>query len=117
MWLDISFLSQFDDLRRLIPILRGHLAICSPVNSASLRPERGCRRWCGKSLKELTKAGLDAAHQEERVGGRRPKLSPQQPAEIGKMVSKGRKPAADAARLFKIHPATVSRLLAQPYAK
>jgi hypothetical protein len=29
------------------------------------------------------------------------------------MVSKGGKTAADAARLFKIHPATVSRLLAQ----
>jgi DNA-binding LacI/PurR family transcriptional regulator len=29
------------------------------------------------------------------------------------MVSKGDKTAADAARLFKIHPATVSRLLAR----
>jgi hypothetical protein len=29
------------------------------------------------------------------------------------MVSKGGKTAADAARLFKIHPATVSRLLAR----
>ena len=68
-------------------------------------------------LKEWTKAGLDAARQEGRVGGRRPKLTPQQQAEIRKMVSKGRKTAADAARLFKIHRATVSRLLAQPYAK
>jgi hypothetical protein len=32
---------------------------------------------------------------------------------IKKMVSKGRKTATDAARLFKIHPATVSRLLAR----
>ncbi len=46
--------------------------------------------------------------------GRRPKLSPQQQAEIRKMVSKGDKTAADAARLFKIHPATVCRLLARP---
>lgn len=64
-------------------------------------------------LKERTKAGLDAAREEGRVGGRRPKLSPQQQAEIKKMVSKGDKTAADAARLFKIHPATVSRLLAR----
>jgi hypothetical protein len=28
------------------------------------------------------------------------------------MVSKGRKTAADAARLFNVHPATISRLLA-----
>jgi DNA invertase Pin-like site-specific DNA recombinase len=41
-------------------------------------------------------------------------LTPQQQSEIRKMVSKGRKTAADAARLFKVHPATVSRLLARP---
>jgi DNA invertase Pin-like site-specific DNA recombinase len=64
-------------------------------------------------LKERTKAGLDAAREEGRIGGRRPKLSPQQQAEIRKMVSKGDRTAADAARLFKIHPATVSRLLAR----
>jgi DNA invertase Pin-like site-specific DNA recombinase len=64
-------------------------------------------------LKERTKAGLDAARQDGRIGGRRPKLSPQQQAEIRRMVSRGHKTAADAARLFKIHPATVSRLLAR----
>ncbi len=62
-------------------------------------------------LRERTQAGLDAARQEGRIGGRPPKLSLQQQAEIRKMVSKGQKTAADAARLFKIHPATVSRLL------
>jgi len=63
-------------------------------------------------LRERTKAGLDSARLEGRVGGRRPKLSPQQQAEITRMVCRGEKTAADAARLFKIHPATVSRLLA-----
>jgi DNA invertase Pin-like site-specific DNA recombinase len=64
-------------------------------------------------LRERTKAGLDAARQAGRIGGRRPKLSPEQEAEIRGMVAKGDKTAADAARLFKIHPATVSRLLAR----
>ena len=58
-------------------------------------------------LRERTKAGLDSARRDGRIGGRPPKLSPQQQAEIVRMVSKGRKTAADAARLFKIHPATV----------
>jgi DNA invertase Pin-like site-specific DNA recombinase len=62
-------------------------------------------------LKERTKAGLDAARQEGRIGGRRPKLSPQQQAEIRTMITRGDKTAADAARLFKVHPATISRLL------
>ena len=64
-------------------------------------------------LRERTKAGLDTARAEGRIGGRRPKLSPQQQTEIRKMVTRGDKTAADAARLFKIHPATVSRLLAR----
>ena len=33
-------------------------------------------------LKERTKAGLDSAREEGRIGGRRPKLSPQQQAAI-----------------------------------
>src|ERR1039457_2879970 len=64
-------------------------------------------------LRERTKAGLDAAREEGRIGGRRPKLTPQQQAEIRKMVSTGDNTAAEAARLFKIHRATVSRLLAR----
>ncbi len=64
-------------------------------------------------LRERTKAGLDAARAEGRIGGRRPKLSAQQQAEIRKMITRGDKTAADAARLFKVHPATVSRLLAR----
>jgi hypothetical protein len=46
------------------------------------------------------------------VGGRRPKLRPNQQDKIVTMVSTGTKTAADAARLFNVHPATVSRLLA-----
>jgi DNA invertase Pin-like site-specific DNA recombinase len=64
-------------------------------------------------LRERTRAGLEAASQEGRVGGRRPKLSEKQQVEIVRMVQKGGKTAADAARLFNIHPATVSRLLAR----
>ena len=64
-------------------------------------------------LRERTKEGLDAARREGRIGGRRPKLSPQQQTEIRKMVSSGDKTAADAARLFNVHPATISRLLAR----
>ena len=62
-------------------------------------------------LRERTQAGLDTARQQGRVGGRRPKLSPQQQSEIRKMVSEGEKTAAAAARLFNVHPSTVWRLM------
>ncbi len=42
-------------------------------------------------LKERTKVGLDTAPEEGRIGGRRPKLTPQREVEIRKMVSKGDK--------------------------
>jgi DNA invertase Pin-like site-specific DNA recombinase len=62
-------------------------------------------------LRERTKIGLEAARREGRIGGRRPKLTPHQQDEIVRMVARGRKTAADAARLFGVHPATISRLL------
>ena len=64
-------------------------------------------------LRERTKSGLDTARREGRVGGRRPKLTPQQQKEIVTMVSRGQRTAAEAARLFNVHPATVGRLLAR----
>ncbi len=64
-------------------------------------------------LRERTKSGLDAARKDGRVGGRRPKLTPQQQKEIVALVASGQKTGADAARLFRIHPSTVVRLLAK----
>ena len=64
-------------------------------------------------LKDRTLAGLDAARKEGRIGGRPFKLKPQQRQEIIKLVTRGKKTAAEAARLFSVHPATVSRLRRQ----
>ena len=62
-------------------------------------------------LKRRTLAGIAAARKEGRVGGRPPKLKPRQRQEIVRLVKRGRKTAADAASLFGVHHATVSRLL------
>lgn len=62
-------------------------------------------------LRERTRKGLDQARSQGRIGGRRPKLKPHQQDEIISLVQSGQKTAADAARLFNVHPATVSRLL------
>ncbi len=64
-------------------------------------------------LRERTRNGLLAARQEGRIGGRRPKLTARQQTEIVQMVASGQKTAADAARLFNVHPSTVTRLLAR----
>lgn len=64
-------------------------------------------------IRERTKAGLEQARSEGRVGGRKPKLSAQQVAEIRDAVQSGRRTAAECARLFGVHPATISRILAR----
>jgi DNA invertase Pin-like site-specific DNA recombinase len=64
-------------------------------------------------LRERTRNGLNTARKEGRVGGRRPKLKAQQEQEILHLVNSGQKTAAAAARLFNVHPATVSRLLSR----
>ena len=62
-------------------------------------------------LRERTRSGLNAARKEGRIGGRRPKLTSQQQQEIVSLITSGQKTAADSARLFKVHPSTISRLL------
>jgi DNA invertase Pin-like site-specific DNA recombinase len=64
-------------------------------------------------LRERTRHGLIAARKEGRIGGRRPKLNARQQREIVKLVNSGEQTAADAARLFSVHPSTVARLLAR----
>jgi DNA invertase Pin-like site-specific DNA recombinase len=64
-------------------------------------------------LRERTRVGLESARAEGRVGGRRPKLLPHQQTEVVKMVTQGKKTAAETARLFNVHPATIGRLLAR----
>ena len=62
-------------------------------------------------LRERTRVGLENARKEGRIGGRRAKLKENQQLEIAQLVNSGAKTAADAARLFNVHPATISRLI------
>ena len=64
-------------------------------------------------LRERTRNGLLAARRAGRIGGRRPKLTPRQQEEIVHLVNIGQKTAADAARMFNVHPSTIARLLAK----
>src|SRR3546814_16500456 len=55
-------------------------------------------------------AGLRSARAQGRSGGRQPTLSPQQQAEVITMLTAGRS-TADIARLFRVHRATISRIV------
>lgn len=64
-------------------------------------------------IRERTKAGLDAARKEGRIGGRRPKLSKNQREDIADNVTSQRKSGANMARLYNVSEATISRIVAQ----
>ncbi|PJK27684.1 recombinase family protein [Minwuia thermotolerans] len=62
-------------------------------------------------IRERTRAGLERARKEGRVGGRRPKLTAEQQREAIEAVRSGRRTASQMARVFDVHPATISRVV------
>ncbi|WP_291432083.1 recombinase family protein [Deinococcus sp.] len=62
-------------------------------------------------IRERTEVGLEQARLEGRVGGRKRKLLPHHEQDIREAVQSGRRTAAQCARLFGVHPSTITRLL------
>jgi DNA invertase Pin-like site-specific DNA recombinase len=63
-------------------------------------------------VRERTRAGLKAAREQGRKGGRRPILTAHQKTEILAMLAAGRA-GAEIARIFRVHRATISRVAAE----
>jgi DNA invertase Pin-like site-specific DNA recombinase len=63
-------------------------------------------------IRERTSAGLAAAREEGRIGGRRKKLDATKRREIAESVITSRKSAAEMARLYGVSQPTVSRIVA-----
>ena len=64
-------------------------------------------------IRERTKAGLEAARAEGRIGGRKPKLREDQRKDIIENILLDRKTAAQMARLYNVSEATISRMVAK----
>jgi len=64
-------------------------------------------------IRERTRAGLDAARAEGRIGGRKPKLKEDQRKDIIENILSERKTGAQMARLYNVSEATISRVMAQ----
>lgn len=64
------------------------------------------------TIVERTRAGLDAAKAQGRVGGRPTKVDPKKLATIKKLIASGDHSRADIARMVEISPATLYRVIA-----
>ena len=62
-------------------------------------------------IRERTKSGLSSARERGRVGGRRPKLSPDQKRDIAEAVLAGETSGAEMARRHGVSEATISRVV------
>ena len=62
-------------------------------------------------IRERTRTGLEAARRAGRIGGRRRVLTLAQEKEVVRMVMGEGRSQAEAARIFSVHPATVSRAI------
>ena len=90
-----------------------HIDTTTPAGRMMLQMVGAFAEFEREMIRERTNAGLAVARSEGRVGGRKPKLTAQQQAELIRGVQEERYSMAEAARLFQVHPATVSRLMAQ----
>lgn len=59
-------------------------------------------------IRERTRTGLEAARRAGRIGGRRRALTADQEKEVVRMVMGEGGSQAEAAKIFSVHPATVS---------
>jgi DNA invertase Pin-like site-specific DNA recombinase len=68
-------------------------------------------------IRERTRAGLKAAAAQGRKGGRSPKLTTEQKADIADNVLSGRRSGAAMARLYKVSAPTISRVISEARVK
>jgi DNA invertase Pin-like site-specific DNA recombinase len=64
-------------------------------------------------IRERTRAGLKVAAAQGRKGGRSPKLTAEQKADIADNVLSGRRSGAEMARLYKVSAPTISRVISE----
>ena len=96
--------------------LTEHIDTTTPAGRMLLQMLGAFAEFEREMVRERTHEGLSAARAAGRIGGRRHKLSQAQRDELARGVQEERYSMAGAARLFGVHPATVSRLMAQVHA-
>ena len=83
-----------------------HVGTTTPAGRMMMQMLGSFAEFERSMIRERTRAGLAAAKEDGRVGGRPRSLNDKQRREIADAVLSGRKTAADMARLFGASPAT-----------
>ena len=109
----LHLMEQIQDKGAGFKSITEHIDTTAPAGRMMMQMVGAFAEFEREMVRERTKAGLGSARAEGRVGGRPRKLNPEQRAELIKGVQEERYTMAEAARLWNIHPSTVTRLMAQ----
>jgi DNA invertase Pin-like site-specific DNA recombinase len=93
--------------------LTEHIDTITPAGRMLMQMVSSFAEFERAMIRERTRAGLETARAQGRIGGRKPKQNKQQKSEIIEMINSGKKLASETARIFNVHPATISRILVQ----
>jgi len=114
---DVVVVPQLDSLGPSLPKVVQHVqqltvagigvrSLAEALDTPALRPPATMAAAGGQG------DSREAGGRQRGAGGRPPKLSPAQQAEVIENVLSGRRTAAAMAKHYRVHPATISRLLA-----
>ncbi len=109
----LVILERIDDAGGKFRSLTESIDTSGPVGRMMMQMLGSFAEFEREMIRERTRAGLREARTQGRVPGRKPKITAEHRKEIVDTVSSGRKTAAEMARLFKIHRATISRFVSQ----
>ena len=85
----------------------------TPAGRMMMQMIGACAEFERAMIRERTKAGLDVARAEGRIGGRKPKLNAEQKADIVENIMSERRTGAQMARLYNVSEATISRIISE----
>ena len=109
----IAILERIEHAGAKFQSLTEHIETVSPAGRMLVQMLGSFAEFERAMIRERTRRGLEYAKTQGRHGGRKPKLSPSQQETILKLIHSGEKSGADAARLFKVSKATISRIITQ----
>jgi len=109
----LVFMERIDKVGAGFKSLTEAIDTTSPAGRMMMQMVGAFAEFERERIRERTKAGLNAARDEGRIGGRRPKLREDQQQDVIESVLSGRKTGAQMARLYDVSEATISRVLAR----
>ena len=107
----LTIIERIDECQAGFKSLTEAIDTTSPAGRMMMQMVGAFAEFERAMIRERTRVGLKEAQEGGRTGGRRKKLKLHQEKEIAAMVLKEGRPAAQVARLFNIHPATVGRIV------